>query len=96
MTRLAFLIVSTTILLPVTATAQPASPASGQTSANAQTATASENSAATSQKCAAAAKAAQVKEQHDPSALPGKDTGWVPPKRKPKPTVVPGCDSQPQ
>jgi predicted component of type VI protein secretion system len=95
MTRLAFLIVSTAILLPTAAMAQSAAPASGQASPNAQTGTASasQNSAATAQKCAAA-KAAQAREQHDPSALPGKDTGWVPPPRK-RPPLPAECSTQP-
>lgn len=98
MTRLAFLIVSTTILLPAAALAQPATPASGQASAKAQTATASQNSAAaTSQKCVAAAKSADAKDEHDPSARPGKDTGWTPPPRKKSTSSdTAGCGTQPQ
>ena len=97
--RVAFLIAGTAILLPTFAlSAQPAPPATNQASTQSQTASGSENSAATttatSQKCSASSKAAEAKPEHDPSALPGKDTGWVPPKRKAKDTAS-GCDTQP-
>lgn len=96
--RVAFLIAGTAILLPTVAvSAQPAPPATNQASSQAQTASGSENSAAaaTSQKCSTPSKTADAKAEHDPSALPGKDTGWVPPKRKSKDAAASGCDTQP-
>lgn len=96
-TSLAIIISSTAILLPTAAvSAQPTPPADRQAATKAQAANGSENSAETSQKCAAPTKSAQARQEHDPSALPGKDTGWTPPKRKPKITAAPGCDTQPQ
>ena len=95
-TNLAILIAGTVILMPTLAVAQPAPAPSGQASAKAQTTGTGQDSTA-SQKCAAAAKSADAKPEHDPSALPGKDTGWVPPPRKkPKTSAASGCDTQPQ
>ena len=97
-TSLAIVIASTTVLLPsIAVSAQPAAPASNQAAAKAQSATAAQNSAATSQKCATSTKSADARDQHDPSARPGKDTGWTPPPRKKSTgSPAPGCDTQPQ
>jgi hypothetical protein len=86
-TKLA-LAAATMVLAPVIAAAsqpaQPANQSSTETQSPAkQTASTKKDSAQTCDKAGRAiGKAADAKADHDPSAMPGKDTGWVPPPRK--------------
>jgi hypothetical protein len=75
----------------IAAAAQPVQPANqssteAQSPAKGQTASTKKDSGQTALTCVPSGKAmgksADAKAEHDPSATPGKDTGWVPPPRK--------------
>jgi cytochrome c5 len=80
------------VLTPgLAAASQPAQPANqssteAQTPAKAQTPSTKKDSGHVDASCdttgKAMGKSANAKADHDPSATPGKDTGWVPPPSK--------------
>jgi hypothetical protein len=104
-TSLALAAAGAMILAPAIAAAsqpaQPADPSStqAQSPAKGQASGTKKSSAQTGATCGTGGKAmgksAYAKADHDPSAMPGKDTGWVPPPRK-KPASEPdsGCAAQ--
>jgi hypothetical protein len=84
--------VLTPALAAASRAAQPANQSSteAQSPAKAQTPNTKKDSGQTDTSCDTTGKtmgkSAEAKSDHDPSAMPGKDTGWVPPPRKRSPS----------
>jgi hypothetical protein len=103
-TNLTLAIAGVMVLTPaIPAASQPAQPANQSSSepqspAKGQAASTKMDSGQTGTTCDTAGKAmgksADAKADHDPSATPGKDTGWVPPARK-KSVSKSDCAAQP-